>query len=116
MAIHSYLAFLSIVAVVHFTPGLVMMTLSLQTMNRGLQAGLLTLAGVELAELILISVVVLGFSSASANMVYVMRWLAGAGIVYLFYAAICAWRAKLDAPQQISNFGNSSFLNGFRNL
>lgn len=113
MATYSYFAFLSIVAAVHFTPGPVMMTLSMQTMNRGLKAGLLTFAGVELAELVLVSVVVLGFSSASANIVYVMRWLAGAGIAYLFYAAICAWRAKLYAPQRVSSFGNSPFLNGF---
>jgi homoserine/homoserine lactone efflux protein len=113
MAIHSYLAFLSVVAVVHFTPGPVMITLSVLTMNRGLKAGLLAFAGVEIAEILLISLVIYGFSSASSAIVVAMRWLSAAGVAYLVYAAISAWRARPDAPLSLASLKNNPLVSGF---
>jgi homoserine/homoserine lactone efflux protein len=113
MAPHSFFTFLTIVTIVHVTPGPVFMTLGLQTVNRGLKAGLLTFAGVELAEILLISLVVFGFSSASGPVAQAMHWLSAAGMAYLVYAAICAWLVKPDGQFGPHRFGRNPFLSGF---
>ncbi len=113
MSSSNYFAFLAVVAFVHFTPGPVMMTLSLHTVNRGLKAGLLTLVGVEIAELLLLAIVVLGLGKVASSLSQAMHWVVVFGIAYLVYAAICAWRVNPHLPQRPPKLSGYSALSGF---
>lgn len=113
MSSQNYFAFLAVVAFVHLTPGPVMMTLSLHTVNRGLKAGLLTLVGVEIAELHLLAIVVFGLGKVASSLWYAMHWVVGFGVAYLVYAAICAWRVNPHLPQRQLKLSGNSVLSGF---
>jgi homoserine/homoserine lactone efflux protein len=113
MANWNIVSFLLVVVAVHLTPGPVMMTLGMQTMSRGLKTGFLTLLGVEIAELLLITIVIFGFVTVTPALLPAMRIFSGFAVVYLVHVAACAWFAKPNAVAHRERSGRNSILYGF---
>lgn len=76
------------------TPGPVMVMVGHNTLRYGVTAGLLTVLGVELGEVCLLSATFTGFMIASEFLPELFRWLSLAGAVYLAWLAVAALRSR----------------------
>ncbi len=76
------------------TPGPVMVMVGHNTLRYGVTAGLLTVLGVELGEICLLSATFTGFLIASEFLPQLFRWLSLAGAVYLVWLAVAALRSR----------------------
>jgi len=76
------------------TPGPVMVIVGHNTLRYGVTAGLLTVLGVELGEICLLSATFTGFLMASEFLPELFRWLSLAGAVYLIWLAVAALRSR----------------------
>lgn len=105
----NWLAFLGAMALVELTPGPNMGWLTALAAQQGRRVGFMAVAGITLglgAQLILAAT---GFSAFIANneLVYeILRW---AGIGFMLYLAVEAWRETGEASP-----GNAKSLEGFR--
>jgi homoserine/homoserine lactone efflux protein len=112
MATVSIFAFIAVVVMVHVTPGPVMMTLALQTFNNGLKRGLLTYAGVEVAEIVLVAAVIFALQNATSSYLNIIRYLTMFSVAYLVYVAINSWRRDGPTGSTAARFSDNAFLGG----
>jgi homoserine/homoserine lactone efflux protein len=87
-------SFLVSTLLVLITPGPVMVIVGHNTLRYGVTAGLLTVLGVELGEVCLLSATFTGFLIASELLPELFRWLSLAGAVYLVWLAVAALRSR----------------------
>lgn len=96
-----YLAFLAVSVVIIIVPG-PNVTLILATgATRGARAGLMTVAGTTLAQILQVVAVALGLAwlvGAYGNLFDVLRYV---GAAYLVYLGIQAWRRAGDRPADL---------------
>jgi threonine/homoserine/homoserine lactone efflux protein len=71
-----------------------MVIVGYNTLRYGVTAGLLTVLGVELGEVCLLSATFAGFLMASEFLPELFRWLSLAGAVYLVWLAVAALRSR----------------------
>jgi homoserine/homoserine lactone efflux protein len=109
------MAFLSATALLHVTPGPIMLMLFQQTLRLGFAGGFKTYLGVSLGEIGLVSAVSAGLLAATELAGDVMLWLSRAGVVFLIYCAVSAWRdsrGSRESGKTAIMSGQNSFLTG----
>src|ERR1700741_1400058 len=89
-------------------PGPVMAILAHNTLRHGTAAGLLTVIGVELGELCLLTAALAGVIASAEYFPMLFRWLGLAGVVYLVWSAASALRSRVAAG------GRSTIATGAR--
>ena len=86
-------AFLIATLLVVMAPGPVMAIVAHNTLRHGTAAGLLTVVGVELGELCLLTATVMGVTVSTELFPLLFRWLGLAGTLYLLWLAASALRS-----------------------
>lgn len=81
------------------TPGPVMAMVGHNTLRHGLNAGLLTVLGVELGEVCLLGATFLGLVISSEVVPQLFRWLSLGGAIYLLWLAVGALRSRHAATR-----------------
>lgn len=115
MSLELYLAFIAASVVITVIPGPTVALVVGNSLTHGTRAGLLNVAGTQLALAGMMLVLVVGLSSVVATMGWLFDWLRWAGAAYLVYLGWKMLRSsgKLDpsiaAPRPRGGF----FLQGF---
>jgi threonine/homoserine/homoserine lactone efflux protein len=91
---HVIASFLISTLLLLITPGPVMVIVGHNTLRYGMTAGLLTVLGVELGEVCLLSATFTGFLMVSEFLPELFRWLSLVGAVYLIWLAVAALRSR----------------------
>lgn len=111
-----YLAFVLTSVALIATPGPNVAVIVTNSALRGLRYGLVTVAGTSSAMVLQLAATVAGLSgvlSLAAHGFEILRW---AGVAYLVWLGISAWRAPapLDAAQPALATARQMFVRGFR--
>jgi homoserine/homoserine lactone efflux protein len=115
MSVELYLAYVIACAVVAVVPGPTVALVVANSMTHGTRAGLLNVAGTQLALALMIGVLVVGLASIMAAMSWWFDWLRLAGAAYLVWLGWRLLRAsgRLDAPGRMPAPRGGFFLQGF---
>ena len=89
--------FLMATLLVVVAPGPVMAIVAHNTLRHGTSAGLLTVIGVELGELCLLTAALAGVTVSAACFPVLFRWLGLAGVVYLAWSAMSVLWSQTSA-------------------
>ena len=116
MSIELYLAFVAASAALIAIPGPNVALIVANSVAHGRRYGLLTVAGTSAAMVPQLALTVLGMTGALSLASHVFEWVRWAGVAYLVWLGIQAWRAPaVDltkvAPQPRS--GRAIFARGF---
>jgi len=98
MNVELYLAFVVATTILILLPGPAVALIVATSLSHGTRAALVTVAGSSTAIALLLGVTALGMTSLMlvlSQWFAVLRW---AGVVYLLYLGIQAWRSKPPAP------------------
>jgi threonine/homoserine/homoserine lactone efflux protein len=88
MSLQLYLAFIAACVALALLPGPIVTLLIANGLRHGTRAALTNIAGVQVALLIVISVVAIGLTSLMATMGYWFDWVRFAGAIYLVWLGI----------------------------
>jgi homoserine/homoserine lactone efflux protein len=115
MSLELYLAYVIACAVVVVIPGPTVALVVANSMTYGARAGLLNVAGTQLALALMLGVLVVGLASIMAAMSWWFDWLRLAGAAYLVWLGWRLLRAsgRLDAPGRMPAPRGGFFLQGF---
>jgi homoserine/homoserine lactone efflux protein len=95
-----FTAFLLITLVLFLIPGPIVTLVIATSVNKGMRAGLVTVAGTSCGSAVLLAVIALGLSFILNHALYwfeLLRWL---GAFYLIWLGIQAWRGAAGAARQ----------------
>lgn len=98
MDMELYLAFVAATTLLILFPGPAVALIVATSLSHGSRAALITVAGSSSAVAVLLGVTALGMTSLMlvlSQWFEVLRW---AGVAYLFYLGLQAWRSKAQAP------------------
>jgi homoserine/homoserine lactone efflux protein len=115
MSLEVYLAYVITCAVMVVVPGPTVALVVANSLTHGTRAGLLNVAGTQLALALMLGVLVVGLASIIATMGWWFDWLRLAGAVYLVWLG---WRllrtsGELGAPGRTPAPRGGYFLQGF---
>ena len=115
MSLEVYLAYVIACALVAVVPGPTVTLVVANSLTHGTRAGLLNVAGTQLALALMIGVLVVGLASIMATMGWWFDWLRLAGAAYLVWLG---WRllrssGDLAAPGPVPAPRGGFFLQGF---
>jgi homoserine/homoserine lactone efflux protein len=115
MSLELYLAYLLACALVAVVPGPTVALVVANSLTHGTRAGLLNVAGTQLALALMIGVLVVGLASIIETMGWWFDWLRLAGAAYLVWLG---WRllrnsGGLGAPGRVPTPRGGFFLQGF---
>jgi threonine/homoserine/homoserine lactone efflux protein len=115
MSLELYLAYLVACALVAVVPGPTVALVVANSLTHGTRAGLLNVAGTQLALALMIGVLVVGLASIIETMGWWFDWLRLAGAAYLVWLG---WRllrnsSGLGAPGRVPTPRGGFFLQGF---
>jgi threonine/homoserine/homoserine lactone efflux protein len=115
MSLELYMAYLIACAVVAVVPGPTVALIVANSMTYGARAGLLNVAGTQLALALMIGVLVVGLASIIETMGWWFDWLRLAGAAYLVWLGWRMLRASggLGAPGRVPGPRGGFFLQGF---
>jgi len=115
MSLELYLAFIAASVVITVIPGPTVALVVGNSLTHGTRAGLLNVAGTQLALAGMMVVLVIGLSSVVATMGWVFDWLRWAGAAYLVYLGWKMLRASgtLDPSIATPKPRGGFFLQGF---
>ncbi|MBV9833026.1 MAG: LysE family translocator [Alphaproteobacteria bacterium] len=115
MSLELYLAFIAASVVITVIPGPTVALVVGNSLTHGTRAGLLNVAGTQLALAAMMVVLVIGLSSVVATMGWVFDWLRWAGAAYLVYLGWKMLRASgtLDSSIATPKPRGGFFLQGF---
>lgn len=102
MQIELYLAFVAATVVLVLVPGPNVAIIVANSLAHGVRYGLVCVAGVSSAQVILLSFVVFGFAAVVAAVGVAFEWIRWIGVVYLAYLGIQLLRSPpedLDQPE-----------------
>ena len=88
MSLQLYLAFIAACVALALLPGPIVTLLIANGLRHGTRAALTNIAGVQVALLIVISVVAVGLTSLMATMGYWFDWVRFAGAIYLVWLGV----------------------------
>jgi threonine/homoserine/homoserine lactone efflux protein len=115
MTLEVYLAYLIACALVAIVPGPTVTLVVANSLTHGTRAGLLNVAGTQLALALMIGVLVVGLASVIATMGWWFDWVRLAGAAYLVWLG---WRllrssGALEGPDRAPAPRGGFFLQGF---
>jgi homoserine/homoserine lactone efflux protein len=115
MSLEVYLAYLIACALVAIVPGPTVTLIVANSLTHGARAGLLNVAGTQLALALMIGVLIVGLASIIETMGWWFDWLRLAGAAYLVWLG---WRllrssGALDQPSRVPAPRGGFFLQGF---
>jgi homoserine/homoserine lactone efflux protein len=115
MSLEVYLAYLIACALVAVVPGPTVALIVANSLTHGARAGLLNVAGTQLALALMLGVLVVGLAGVMATMGWWFDWLRLAGALYLVWLG---WRllrtsGELGAPGRAPAPRGGFFLQGF---
>jgi len=115
MTLEVYLAYLIACALVAIVPGPTVTLVVANSLTHGTRAGLLNVAGTQLALALMIGVLIVGLASVIATIGWWFDWVRLAGAAYLVWLG---WRllrssGALDRPGQVPAPRGGFFLQGF---
>jgi homoserine/homoserine lactone efflux protein len=115
MALEFYLAYLIACTLVAIVPGPTVTLIVANSLTHGTRAGLLNVAGTQLALALMIGVLIVGLASTIATMGWWFDWLRLAGAVYLVWLGWRLLRAPgtLDQPERAPAPRRGFLLQGF---
>jgi threonine/homoserine/homoserine lactone efflux protein len=115
MSLELYLAFVAASVVITVIPGPTVALVVGNSLSHGTRAGLLNVAGTQLALAGMMIVLVVGLSSVVATMGWLFDWLRWAGAAYLVYLGWKMLRASgtLDPSVATAKPRGGFFLQGF---
>ncbi len=90
-----YLTFVAATVVLIAMPGPMVSLVVANSLSQGTRAGLVTVAGGITALLGQLAVTVLGMGSVLGLLAHWFEWVRWAGVAYLLYLGVAAWRAPL---------------------
>lgn len=93
IALHLYLAFIAATAILILIPGPNAALIVANSVAHGTRSGLLTVAGTSSAVVVHLTLTVLGATAVLDLLAASFDWLRWAGVAYLAYLGIVAWRA-----------------------
>lgn len=93
MALDLYIAFVTATVVLILVPGPNVAVIVANTLTYGVRYGLATVAGTTSAMVVQLACVVLGLSALMGLLADWIEWLRWAGVLYLAYLGLKAWRA-----------------------
>jgi threonine/homoserine/homoserine lactone efflux protein len=106
------LEFLTTALLMELTPGPNMTWLALLSMRQGRGAGVLAVAGIALGLALLAIVAAAGLAPILTTYPLVYEALRWAGVLFLLYLAIEAWRGEKSATAQDDSNGTKQFQRG----
>lgn len=116
MSVELYLAFVAASALLILTPGPMVAFVVATTLSRGLNQGLVAVAGSTLASAVQLGVVAFGLTailSAAGEAFFWIKWL---GVLYLLYLGVRTWRSRpddLEAAQPAAGALRRTFVEAF---
>ena len=93
-----FAAYLLITLVLFLIPGPIVTLVIATSVNKGLRAGLVTVAGTSCGTAVLLAVIALGLSWILNHALYWFELLRWVGALYLVWLGIQAWRGAAGAP------------------
>jgi homoserine/homoserine lactone efflux protein len=110
-----YLAYLIACAIATVVPGPTVTLIVANSLTHGTRAGLLNVAGTQLALALMIGILVVGLASIIETMGWWFDWLRLAGAAYLVWLGWRLLRSSggLDAPGRVPAPRGGFFLQGF---
>ena len=93
MSLDLYLAFVAASAVLILIPGPNVALIVANSVAHGTRFGLLTVAGTSSAVVVHLALTVLGATAILSFLAASFDWLRGAGVIYLVWLGVRAWRA-----------------------
>jgi threonine/homoserine/homoserine lactone efflux protein len=111
-----YVAFLFASMVLLLIPGPNVALIVSNSIGHGAKAGLVTVAGTSSAMVLQLALTVLGMTAVLSVSAAWFAWLRWAGVVYLLYLGIVAWRAAPSREARLAAArpkGAALFLRGF---
>jgi threonine/homoserine/homoserine lactone efflux protein len=115
MTLEVYMAYLIACALVAIVPGPTVTLVVANSLTHGTRAGLLNVAGTQLALALMIGVLVVGLASIIETMGWWFDWVRLAGAAYLVWLGWKLLRSSgaLDRPGQVPAPRGGFFLQGF---
>jgi homoserine/homoserine lactone efflux protein len=115
MTLEVYLAYLIACVLVAIVPGPTVTLIVANSLTHGTRAGLLNVAGTQLALALMIGILVVGLASVIEMMGWWFDWARLAGAVYLVWLGCKLLRSSgaLDRPGQVPAPRGGFFLQGF---
>lgn len=108
-----YLAFVLASVVLIISPGPSVGLIVATSLRRGTRSGLAAVAGTSGAEVILLSMVVVGLTAMAAFLAGVFEWVRWLGVAYLLYLAFKAWRIQPALVEDAQIHNSRFFWQGF---
>jgi homoserine/homoserine lactone efflux protein len=115
MSLEIWLAYLIACVVVAIVPGPTVTLIVANSLTHGTRAGLLNIAGTQLALALMIGILVVGLASIIETMGWWFDWVRLAGAAYLVWLGCKLLRSSgaLDRPGQVPAPRGGFFLQGF---
>jgi threonine/homoserine/homoserine lactone efflux protein len=116
MPLHLYLAFIVASVLLILMPGPNVAIIVATSLSRGARYGLLAVAGTSSAMVIQLGVMVLGISGVLNFFANWFEWLRWAGVLYLLYLGVQAWRSPANSTIEASQQGKTArqiYMRGF---
>ncbi|HZS81774.1 MAG TPA: LysE family translocator [Stellaceae bacterium] len=92
--LHLYLAFILATSILILMPGPNVALIVANSVAYGTRYGFLTVAGTSSAQLVQLALTALGMTAVLGVLAAWFEWIRWAGVLYLLYLGIKAWRAK----------------------
>ena len=112
MTMELYLSFILVSLLVIAMPGPNILVIVSTSLTAGRVRGLQTVIGTSLAMILQLSIAALGTTGLLTLLNNGLRWLKWAGVAYLLYLAITAFR-QMVKPQAVQVSGLGSYQKGF---
>lgn len=112
MTVELYLSFILVSLMVIAMPGPNILVIVSTSLTAGRVRGLQTVIGTSLAMVLQLAIAALGTTGLLTLLNNGLRWLKWAGVIYLLYLAITAFR-QMVKPQAVQVSGLGSFQKGF---
>jgi threonine/homoserine/homoserine lactone efflux protein len=110
---HLFSAFLLITLILVLTPGPIVTLVISTGATRGVRAGLVTVAGSTVGNVLLITGIALGLSIVIAHAAAIFEWLRWIGAAYLVWLGVQAWRHAGATDEVVEPRGHVYFRRGF---
>lgn len=108
MSLEIYAAFVAAVVALMLIPGPNVALIAANAIAHGPRAGLMTVAGTSSAMALQLALVVLGLTGALALLAAWFELLRWAGVAYLVYLGLAAWRAPANGAESVQPDGASA--------
>jgi threonine/homoserine/homoserine lactone efflux protein len=108
---HLFSGFLALTILLLLTPGPIVTLVISTGATKGVRAALTTVAGTSTGNALLIAAIALGLQWVLTHALYLFELLRWAGVVYLVWLGVRAWR-RSGAPQQVVTPGHVHFRQG----